>query len=199
MPGVDEAILASRAVVDADASMDACIVVLGPAGVRLAVRSLGRSAAVMETLETARRHTGNHEVLGDSESSSHWQAQVERFAGQADAITIATSTRPRNIADLVANVQRAMFGCRQLEMLVSPGTGSVRLSWPVDTDSARWIEAATDAVTSSGGAYVLECAPVAFRDVVDPWGPEPEGIGIMRAVKQQYDPANVLNRGRLFL
>jgi glycolate oxidase FAD binding subunit len=199
MPGMAEAVGASRAMLDADASIDACTLSQGPGGVTLAVRALGRSAAVMETLNTTGHLAGNHEILGDDESRTFWQSQVERFAERPDAISLAASTRPRNMADLVDSVQDGMSGCQSLEMLVSPGTGSVRLRWTMDADAAGWIEAAARSVTDAGGAYVLECAPASIRDVVDPWGPEPEGIGIMQAVKQQFDPGNVLNRGRLLI
>ena len=199
MSDVGEAIDASRSMLDADASIDSCTVTLEQAGVTFALRALGRAAAVMETLESARHLPGNHEILGDDESSAYWQQQVERFAEYPNAIILAASTRPRNVAALIGNMQEVMAGCPDFEMLVSPGTGSVRLRWPVDAGAAGWIETAARSITETGAAYVLECAPAAYRDVVDPWGPEPNGIGVMRSVKQQFDPGQVLNRGRLFI
>jgi glycolate oxidase FAD binding subunit len=199
MPEMTEAIRTTLAMLSADASIDACTICQGPSGHTLALRALGRPAAVAETMEAAGRLTRKHEILGDGESAAFWQAQIERFAENADTIVVAASIRPRGLEALARSVQVAMAECPLFEMVVSPGTGSVRLRWPVDPDAARWIEMATRSLTHAEGTYVLECAPSDLREVVDPWGPEPEGIGIMRAVKQQFDPGYVLNPGRLFI
>ena len=42
---------------------------------------------------------------------------------------------------------------------------------------------------------VLHC-PTEARDQVTAWGPEPAGLGSMRAVKLALDPRDILNRGR---
>jgi len=42
---------------------------------------------------------------------------------------------------------------------------------------------------------VLHC-PAEARDQITAWGPEPAGLGSMRAVKLALDPKDILNRGR---
>jgi glycolate oxidase FAD binding subunit len=42
---------------------------------------------------------------------------------------------------------------------------------------------------------VVLTAPTAVRDQVDLWGPVPS-LGLMRAVKQQFDPRDLMSPGR---
>ena len=55
-------------------------------------------------------------------------------------------------------------------------------------------QAAADGPPSRGSAVVLQ-APLAVGDVVDVWGPVPSA-GLMRAVKDQFDPGHRMAPGR---
>jgi glycolate oxidase FAD binding subunit len=39
-------------------------------------------------------------------------------------------------------------------------------------------------------------APVAAKERVDVWGPPGKGFAMMRGLKEQFDPGNILNPGR---
>ena len=43
---------------------------------------------------------------------------------------------------------------------------------------------------------VLERCPSEVKSKIDVWGDSPEGMDIMRRLKQQLDPAGILNPGR---
>lgn len=47
-----------------------------------------------------------------------------------------------------------------------------------------------------GGYLVVEEAPPALSGALDLWGPLPEGIDVMRALRARWDPAGILNPGR---
>ncbi|MFQ3662100.1 MAG: FAD-binding oxidoreductase [Chloroflexaceae bacterium] len=47
-----------------------------------------------------------------------------------------------------------------------------------------------------GGYVVVEEAPPALAGALDLWGPLPEGIDVMRALRARWDPAGILNPGR---
>lgn len=49
---------------------------------------------------------------------------------------------------------------------------------------------------SMGGSLVISESPDGF-DELDPWGADPPGADIQRALIQQFDPARVINPGRL--
>ena len=47
----------------------------------------------------------------------------------------------------------------------------------------------------SAGSAVVVCAPAAVLEAVDLWGPVPS-LGLMRAVKDQFDPEHRMAPGR---
>ena len=49
---------------------------------------------------------------------------------------------------------------------------------------------------SLGGDAIVETCPQAVRELIDVWGPAPSGMEIMRRIKRQFDPKNLLNPGR---
>jgi FAD/FMN-containing dehydrogenase len=45
--------------------------------------------------------------------------------------------------------------------------------------------------------WIVESAPAAWKADASMWGPVPDGLAVMCAIKQEFDPAGILNRGRL--
>ena len=70
-----------------------------------------------------------------------------------------------------------------------------------DPEQVATFVRALRAATGSGGSgpargsVVVLTAPAAVRERVDLWGPVPS-LGLMRAVKQQFDPGNLMAPGR---
>jgi glycolate oxidase FAD binding subunit len=52
------------------------------------------------------------------------------------------------------------------------------------------------AIVAAGGSLVICEAPPAIRPAVDPWGPHPPSIDLMRALKERFDPERRLAPGR---
>ena len=90
----------------------------------------------------------------------------------------------------------------------SAGAGVLYALLPADSDPeqvagfVRALRAATGPGPGAGGAggpargsVVVLTAPAAVLGAVDPWGPVPS-LGLMRAVKQQFDPGNLMSPGR---
>jgi len=53
-----------------------------------------------------------------------------------------------------------------------------------------------DRLCSIGSHATLLSAPPGVKRGIDVYGAEPAGFGLMRALKQQFDPRRTLNRGR---
>ena len=53
------------------------------------------------------------------------------------------------------------------------------------------------AAASAGGFLVVCEAPPIIRGAVDPWGPPPPSIDLMRSLKARFDPDRRLAPGRL--
>ena len=82
------------------------------------------------------------------------------------------------------------------------GFGGGRLLWWDDFADADPVQIAADlrkiqaAAISLGGDAIAERCPAPVKGHIDVWGEQPSGMNIMRRIKQQFDPENVLNPGR---
>lgn len=80
----------------------------------------------------------------------------------------------------------------------SAGAGVLYAALPADTEpgvAADAVDRLRAACTARGGAAVVLDAPAAVKDAVDTWGPVP-ALGLMRRVKDQFDPDHRLAPGR---
>jgi glycolate oxidase FAD binding subunit len=61
-------------------------------------------------------------------------------------------------------------------------------------DATAWVKVASE----RGWTVVIEFAPEARKESLELW-PNPAGnLRIMKRIKHQFDPRNLLNRGRLY-
>ena len=104
-------------------------------------------------------------------------------------------------------------------IVADPGFGSVRLLWWSKTDQSSGSEHGAGSsngfgegldyyrllmlihrvrsmARDLGGSVLVEHVPLAIKAQIDVWGDPPEGIEIMRRIKQKLDPAGILNPGR---
>ena len=101
--------------------------------------------------------------------------------------------------------------------MIDPGFGSIRLfCWDevpadnslgtddrgkVDENAVAAIERLREMVQEIGGSVVVEQCPLSIKRRLDVWGldpsgPDPFGLEIMRRVKNNLDPQGLLNPGR---
>ena len=82
------------------------------------------------------------------------------------------------------------------------GFGGGRLLWwdeLTDAEPARvtnGLKGIQSAALSLGGGAIVERCPDAVKATLDVWGEQPSGMEIMRRLKRQFDPQNILNPGR---
>jgi len=60
----------------------------------------------------------------------------------------------------------------------------------------RVIDGLRAALPLGRGSAVVVKSPPELRTHVDVWGPIGDGLALMKAVKQQFDPTGVLSPGR---
>lgn len=85
-----------------------------------------------------------------------------------------------------------------VELRGSTGVGVLYASMPGDTDAAAAVAAVErlrSACARFGGSVVVLDAPAATKQDLDLWGPVP-ALGLMRRVKDQFDPDHRLAPGR---
>ena len=175
-------------------SIDACTVTREGPVTRLAIRFLGRKRAVAEALldvKAALPESEEMSVLEDDASRAYWQYEIDVTSETFEGVVIAIGCRPSQVAAALADIERM---CPNAEGLisVSPGTGTIRMALPVSTNYGDLVRD----LRASGRGVIVEAGA---GDDIDPWGSDVEGAAVMRAIKTQFDPAGILNRGRLFL
>ena len=60
----------------------------------------------------------------------------------------------------------------------------------------RWITETREALAARGGSLVVVKAPPHLKREVDVWGPPTDAVGLMRRVKERFDPDRRLSPGR---
>jgi glycolate oxidase FAD binding subunit len=127
-------------------------------------------------------------VTGDAEQHL-WRDQIREpwTAGPEPHTVIRMGWLPSRLDDVMALVHGHSFTGRVM------GTGFVRLGGDV-SGHASFVQRlrASDAVRN----VVVPAASPAVKMQVDPWGPAPSSMAALRALKQMFDPAGILNAGR---
>jgi len=192
------AVDAAHRLIASDPSIEACVVTSDASTIRVAARAMGRASTVTATLQAWAALLGaGAERLEEAGSRQFWQDRANEYAEDPARVVLAVATRPRHVRELAVRLCEVR-GSGSATMQVSPGLGSLRIAMPADRpEAAVTAVAIAAAVTASAASYVLESAPVALRETLPAWGAEPDGMALMRSIKREFDPAGVLNRGRL--
>jgi glycolate oxidase FAD binding subunit len=130
---------------------------------------------------------------------------VQDFAvGSRTRLVLKASLLPSRVADAFTHGEliAAKHGLR-LAAVSEAGTGVVRYHlWDESSerDPSSQLAGAIAALRAfageaKGSLVVLE-APTQVKATADVWGPVGQGLPLMRALKDQFDPGRTLNPGR---
>ena len=163
----------------------------GPAAIAVSIGSVDEAVhaqgAVLATLAEA---TG---ARMRSVPETFWETYETVVSPSARRVALKVATLPTDVARVARAVETAapdatLSGCAPL------GVVHVGAS---EASASAMVETLRDAVGTHGGSVVIERGPRELRARIDPWGViEPHALGLMRALKDRFDPAGVLNRGR---
>jgi glycolate oxidase FAD binding subunit len=151
-----------------------------------------------------RTRTEIDDLAGDSESKAlqgeaadRWWTSLDLLDATAD-VTIRASVPPSKVQVVTAEMKsKAEDVGVSLRGVASPAVGviSARLKGGDATSYTRLINDARAGAVAVGGSLVVTDASRDVKALVDPWGDVP-GLDLMRALKREFDPDNVLNPGR---
>jgi glycolate oxidase FAD binding subunit len=198
--------------------------ILGPKGAGAACFYAGFEGAAAETqwmLETLR---GQWHASGITAISSVADDSVARFwQWQTDfPAEVLIRVLPSQVTRLLESIQKILPDC---SLIAHAGHGEVRLavgnaesgaqnpqptgpsSAPAAEDERRMVEGGTSVhllrerlrplIASLGGTLtVLSCPTDAVLTREDLWGPRDDAFAVMQALKDRFDPLNILNPGR---
>jgi glycolate oxidase FAD binding subunit len=164
-------------------------------GWALHARLLGRRGALQAQVESMRNDLGSD--AGLSEDPGVWRAFNDRWAASKSQVRLLIGARPHHIPEL-AGVVESWAGVQA--MAVSVPTGSIRVRLDPISASRDEVTARLEmAGNGSGVTWVIESAPAAWQGSGSVWSDHGPATSVMTAIKQQFDPSNILNRGRLFV
>ncbi len=105
---------------------------------------------------------------------------------------------PSACAQAMRAIRETAGGRGMVSMAASVAAGVMRGEVVAQSSDelASCLRAARDAVAELGGYLVVLDAPAAVRAQVDVWGPDPDGLDLMRQLKDTFDPRRILNPGR---
>lgn len=121
---------------------------------------------------------------------------VSADANGATPLVVQLSVLP---SATVATVRRLREIDPKASFAVHAGSGVIRGRCAVAAADARAMlrERLRPLVASAGGAMVVLAQPTGSElDIESVWGPPGDGATVMRAIKDRFDPKNLLNPGR---
>jgi glycolate oxidase FAD binding subunit len=152
----------------------------------------------------ARHHKGHGNLLDGEVHTQFWRAVQDSAVGGRATMVLKASVLPSQVADAFTQGEliAAKHGLR-LAAVSEAATGIVRYYlWDESSgrDPSSQLAGAIAALRAfAGGArgslVVLE-APTQVKATADVWGPIGQGLPLMRALKAQFDPGDILNPGR---
>jgi len=200
--GVDDALAAAARLLETRLQPTALEVARRDGVWTAAVRLAGREGALRASVAEAAALLGDATTLDGAESAAWWTAYVadQSLAVRDDEVLIRCAVRPRLAAEMV----RALAaldedaGVSVLALFASVALGSVvaRCRPTGESASAHGLVNVRDRLFAVADHVVVLAAPPPWKRGLDVWGPPPETLDVMQALKHQFDPERVLNRGR---
>jgi len=170
---------------------------LPPAAAALAVSLGSVEAAVRAQLAAlagfGERTRGAVETMG----ASFWKTYDRVLAGTGPLV-LRVGTLASRVVATAADAATAFAPARALVTGCAPlGALRVGVTGGEIAALAAGIERLRASLADTGGTVVVERAAADLRGAVDPWGPvDPGSLDLMRALKREFDPRDVLNPGR---
>lgn len=177
--------------------------VAGPCRILLLTRVAGGEAAVVrQTDETvkAARSTGATavETIEGADADALWRTADTSPAGVT--VSARSTLRPSNALKALQDLDIALSSWPSLVLTarVDCGFGTLVTNWwgRTNEDAREAVGASVQAAQRNGGATVIEVSPSGIKRGMDVFGDVGPSLPVMRRMKEQYDPARVLNPGR---
>jgi glycolate oxidase FAD binding subunit len=139
----------------------------------------------------AHRIGARAEILRDENHHAVWN-EIRDFSLQPDRLVFRVTLPRVNIYNFLPVIQDGALPSIATDLSM----GTVWISCEAKKSQAlRFSEVASLARQHSGHA-VLFAAPTELKQGIEVWGPSPPAFSLMREIKHQFDPDNILNPGR---
>lgn len=152
------------------------------------------------------------DVIGGQEGVSLWQQYVDLGAnGEPGNVLFQATAVPTQLRHVFGELARSAEPLRgAVGIVADPLSGYLKcgiiLEHQENQESSEqestlaellsFLQHARAVSQEHGGSLVLQRGTVALKAAFDVWGPSPQGLGVMRNLKQTFDPRQILNPGR---
>ena len=166
-------------------------------GVRFEGFQAGVADQVARLLELGRKTGMTGQRLGEAEAAGFWlRHDAVREVG---SLRVKFAAPPSRLPEMARSWLPAILGeLSPSSAVVYPTLGLAFASGEPASPAGlvAGIHDARIAAASAGGSLVVCEAPPRVRGAVDPWGPTPPSIDLMRRLKDRFDPERRLAPGR---
>jgi glycolate oxidase FAD binding subunit len=130
-------------------------------------------------------------VLTEGDHRTFW-SDICNFPLRRDRL-VCRATLPR--ATLVDFIHKFQMGGEPL-IVADAAAGTIWFAYPPQRSNAKKFFELETAARSQGGHAMLLSAPAELKQGIEVWGASPSTFSLMRGIKRQFDPNDLLNPGR---
>ncbi len=184
--------------IDLGAKTDECALLIRFSGSsRTVITQTAQTLKVLREGQTLRCATHN-------DDADVWQALSAEFAETQSDLNWSARMRPTELLDVindVAALERDNASQSDLQWHAGLGDGRLRAASRAPAyhqEAVRALERLRQTAENRGGNLVVERAPLEIKNDFDAWGSFGSTTVLMKRVKRQLDPQNLLSPGRLF-
>ncbi|MFL6064614.1 MAG: FAD-binding oxidoreductase [Friedmanniella sp.] len=137
--------------------------------------------------------------LPGTDATAAWRTQADAVVGGAGEVVLRISGLPSDFGELAERSRRVAGECAvdlAVASSVALGLHTIRLREGTPQDLARAVLGLRQAALAQGASVLLRSRPPELDDLLDPLGPPPSAVAVLRRVKEQFDPAGRLAPGR---
>jgi glycolate oxidase FAD binding subunit len=135
------------------------------------------------------------EILQANDHHRFWD-DVRDFPLQANRLVYRVTVPRASTAAVIQAVYNFSAAGFRPEIVSDPAVGIIWISLAPNQEAVKWFTKLRTEVRAHRGHAVLFAAPAELKQGVDVWGPAPPALSLMREIKRQFDPKNILNPGR---
>jgi glycolate oxidase FAD binding subunit len=172
---------------------------LSPGKARAAVRFEGFEESVSRQLRDTRAIAGRIGLEADllsAEAEEELWGYVRDVPLNADQLVYRLTLPPSSLAELTTTVSEWNSEGAPLRIVGDAAWGSLWLSAQPGNANIEWFTTLISLVRERGGHAVVFAAPASLKGAIDVWGAAPPTLPLMREIKRQFDPKDLLNPGR---
>ena len=148
---------------------------------------------------------GEAAVLGPGETDAALR-QLGVLPFEKAELAVKVTCPPAELPAVLADLRKSLLGWGG-QVCAHAGTGvlwvagaaregDLRAADETVPELVRAIAEARERLAARGGSLVVVKAPVALKRAVDAWGPAGDALGLMRRVKERFDPDRRMSPGR---